>query len=202
MSAVDKTALRAKMRVLRDELSARDPDADMAIADKFPLKLVARYGPCVSAYWPIGSEIDPRALITRLKNEGGADLCLPRVEEDGSMSFRAWAPGNELIPGRFGLQEPPASAPRVMPTLVLTPLLAYDRHGNRLGYGKGHYDRALHALREAGRVFVCGLAFHGQEIDEVPAEPHDIPLDWIVTERGSIPIFMMRTFADRATEPD
>lgn len=195
-----KSELRAQMKELRAELNARDPDAGETLAQKFPMKLLERYGPLVSAYWPIGSEIDPFPLIRRLKNEGNADICLPRVEDDGSMTFRAWAPGNALEDRPFGLKEPPADTPIVTPTLVLTPLLGFDRQGNRLGYGKGHYDRALERLRADGRVFVCGLAFFGQELDEVPAESHDIPLDWLMTERGSIPLFMMRAMA--ANAPD
>ena len=201
MSA-DKDQLRAAMKELRAELSARDPDAGETLASKFPMKLLERYGPVVSAYWPIGSEIDPFPLIRRLKNEGDADICLPRVEDDGTMTFRAWAPGNPLEARPFGLQEPPADTERVNPTLVLTPLLGFDRSGNRLGYGKGHYDRALEKLRAEGRVFVCGLAFFGQEVERIPAEPHDIPLDWVMTERGSIPLFMMRAMAENAPETD
>ena len=201
MSA-DKSQLREAMKELRAELSARDPDAGETLADKFPMKLLERYGPMVSAYWPIGSEIDPLPLIRRLKNEGDADICLPRIEDDGTMTFRAWAPGNALEDRPFGLQEPPADTERVNPTLVLTPLLGFDRSGNRLGYGKGHYDRALEKLRAEGRVFVCGLASFGQEVERIPAEPHDIPLDWVMTERGSIPLFMMRAMAENAPETD
>ncbi len=197
-----KRDLRAQMKALRAELNARDPDAGESLADKFPMKLLERYGPTVSAYWPIGSEIDPFPLVRRLKNERDADICLPRVEDDGSMTFRSWAPGNALEDRPFGLQEPPADAPIVTPTLVLTPLLGFDRKGNRLGYGKGHYDRALSKLRAKGRVFVCGLAFFGQELDQVPAEPHDIPLDWLMTERGSLPLFMMRAMAENTPEAD
>jgi len=196
----DKAELRAQLKELRAELDARDPDAGETLADKFPMKLLERYGPMVSAYWPIGSEMDPFPLIRRLKNEGNADICLPRVEEDGSMTFRAWAPGNALEDRPFGLSEPPADTEIVTPTLVLAPLLGFDRSGNRLGYGKGHYDRALQKLRAEGRVFVCGLAFFGQEVDEIPAEAHDIPLDWVMTERGSIPIFMMRAMSETAPE--
>ena len=197
---LSKTELRAQMKQLRDELDARDPDAGETLADKFPMKLLERYGPVVSAYWPIGSEIDSRPLIRRLKNEGGADICLPRVEDDGSMTFRAWAPGNALEDRPFGLKEPLAGAEIRTPTLVITPLLGFDRKGNRLGYGKGHYDRALERLRADGRVFVCGLAFFGQELAEIPAESHDIPLDWLMTERGSIPLFMMRAMAGNAPD--
>jgi len=118
------------------------------------------------------------------------------------MTYRAWAPGNPLEDRPFGLQEPLETAPVVEPTLVLTPLLGFDRQGNRLGYGQGHYDRALARLRQNGRVFVCGLAFFGQEVSSVPAEAHDIPLDWVMTERGSIPIFMMRTLSASQDDPE
>lgn len=194
-----KDDLRADLKALRDELSARDPDASESLADKFPLKLFERYGPTVAVYLPIGSEIDPRPLIGKLI-DAGAKLALPCVQDDGSMVYRAYQRGDMLEQRPFGLLEPNAGVPEVNPTLVLTPLLAFDRSGNRLGYGKGHYDRALTKLREKGRVFVCGLAFFGQEVETVPAESHDVPLDWVMTERGSIPLFMMRALAK--TDPD
>ncbi|MEM1147845.1 MAG: 5-formyltetrahydrofolate cyclo-ligase [Pseudomonadota bacterium] len=190
-----KAALRAALKTRRDELAARDPDAGETLAEKFPMKLLDRYGPIVAAYLPIGSEIDPRPLMTKLA-AADAKLALPSVQDDGSMVYRAYRRGDMLEQRQFGLLEPNPEVPEVSPTLVLTPLLGFDRSGNRIGYGKGHYDRALAKLRERGRVFVCGLAFWGQEVDAVPVEPHDIPLDWVMTERGSIPIFMMRAMAD------
>ncbi|MEP1144758.1 MAG: 5-formyltetrahydrofolate cyclo-ligase [Henriciella sp.] len=195
----DKQALREDMKVVRDELAARDPDAGETLADKFPLKLLERYGPTVAVYLPIGSEIDPRPLMGKLI-QAGANLALPCVQDDGSMIYRAYTRGDMLEKRPYGLLEPNPEVPEIEPTLVLTPLLAFDRTGNRLGYGKGHYDRALTRLREKGRVFVCGLAFFGQEVEAVPAEPHDVALDWVMTERGSIPIFMMRAMAETAPE--
>lgn len=187
----DKTALRAQMRTLREEIAARDPDAGEAIAAKFPMKLLERYGPDVAGYMPIGAEVDPRPLMERLE-KAGAELCLPRVEADDTLSFRRWSFGEPLEAGRFGLSEPGESAPLATPTLILQPLLAFDAMGNRLGYGKGHYDRAVAKLRSNGRAFTCGVAFFGQQIDAVPAEPHDEPLEWAITEAGSVPLFMMR----------
>lgn len=194
MSAGDeKAALRRELKTLREEAHARDPDAGETLASKFPLKLLERYGPVVAGYLPIGSEIDPLPLMERLESEG-AKLALPRLEADGSMTFRAWSQGADLEDGPMGLRQPLEGADTVHPTLVLMPLLAFDAMGVRLGYGKGHYDRTLSSLRENGRVFACGLGFHAQMLDDLPAEPHDQPLDWAVTERGSVPIFMMRTF--------
>lgn len=197
----EKDALRAEMKVVREELAARDPDAAETLADKFPLKLLERYGPTVAVYLPIGSEIDPRPLMGKLV-DAGAKLALPCVQDDGQMVYRAYTRGDMLEKRPFGLLEPLAEVPEVEPTLVISPLLAFDRNGHRLGYGKGHYDRALARLRQNGRVFVCGLAFFGQEVEHVPAEPHDIPLDWVMTERGSIPLFMMRAMAENAADPD
>ena len=193
MSAAEKQALRTQMKTLREEVSARDPDAGETLATKFPIKLLERYGPVVAAYLPIGSEIDPRPLMQRL-TQAGAQLALPCVEADGTMVYRAYTSGDMLEQRAFGLLEPLAGVPIVEPTLILTPLLAFDALGTRLGYGQGHYDRAIHRLRQRGRAFICGVAFQAQQLEAVPSEAHDIPLDWAVTERGSIPIFMMRTF--------
>ena len=193
MSGSVKDALRADMKILRDEAHARDPDAGETLADKFPMKLLERYGPIVSGYLPIGSEIDPEPLMMKL-SKAGARLSLPRVEDNGDMSFRLWEFGDPLEDRPFGLREPLDSAPRVQPTLILIPLLAFDKLGTRLGYGKGHYDRALEGIRADGRAFACGLGFHVQMLDELMSEPHDQPLDWAMTERGSVPIFMMRAF--------
>ena len=189
-----KSQLRAELKTLREEASARDPDAGETLAAKFPLKLLERYGPIVAGYSPIGSEIDPGPLMDKLA-KAGAKLALPRLEDEGRMSFRLWTPGDPLEEGSFGLSEPSADAVAVRPGLVLVPLLGFDNHGNRLGYGKGHYDKALAELRSDGAVFACGLAFHVQMIEDLPVEEHDQPFDWAVTERGSVPIFMMRAFA-------
>ena len=195
----EKDLLRAALKDRREELAARDPDAGETLADKFPMKLFERYGPTVALYLPIGSEIDPKPLMGKLV-AAGAKLYLPCVQDDGSMVYRAYTRGDMLEQRPFGLLEPNPEVPEVNPTLVITPLLGFDRNGNRLGYGKGHYDRALTRLRDQGRVFVCGLAYFGQEVEEVPAEPHDVPLDWVMTERGSIPLFMMRAMAENAPD--
>ena len=78
--------------------------------------------------------------------------------------------------------EPGPDAPEVFPKALLVPLVAFDRRGGRIGYGKGHFDRAIAALEEQHPVLTIGLAYAVQEIDEVPVEPHDRPLDIIITE--------------------
>ena len=187
----DKNALRQSAKELRQHLHETEKDAAETIASIFPEKLFTRFGPVVAGYIAIGSELDPSPLLARL-SDLGAKICLPRVEDDGSMTFRHVEGTDSLTAGPFGLTQPSADAPLAAPTLVLTPMLAFDAQGNRLGYGKGHYDRALEKLRQNGRVFVCGLAYAGQIVPVIPAESTDIPLDWMVTETGSLPLFFGR----------
>ena len=186
-----KTLLRQQMKARRQDLFQTETSASDTIAERFPMKLFERFGPIVSGYLPIGTEVDVRPLMKRLA-QNGAQLALPRVEADNRMTFRHWEDDAELEAGQFSLSQPSIESAEVKPTLVLMPLLAFDALGNRLGYGQGHYDRALSQLRETGRVFTCGIAFSGQQIETIPAEPHDVPLDWVVTESGSLPLFLQR----------
>ena len=94
----------------------------------------------------------------------------------------------------FGTKEPPVSSPERVPTVVLAPLLAFDKEGYRIGYGGGYYDRTLAVLRAGGSVTVIGVAYAAQEVETVPRDGYDQPLDWIVTEAGA------RKF-NRRTEP-
>ncbi len=184
------------MRGQREEAAARDPDAAERLAARFPIKLFQRYGPVVAGYIAIGDELDPAPLLERLKAEG-ATIVLPRVERnaDGpAMTFRDADP-KYLEAGPFGLTQPSSEAPEIRPSLVLAPLLAFDVRGVRLGYGKGHYDTAITALRASGRVFYLGLAYAQQQADVVPAERHDIPLDWVETPLNSLPLFLGRAMA-------
>lgn len=138
----------------------------------------------VSGYWPIRDEPDIRRLLRGLHEEGVV-CALPIVKERHKpLQFRRWRPGDVLEQRPFGLSEPSADAPIVIPRLVLTPLLAIDPRGNRLGYGGGYYDRTLGELRQAGPVTAVGICFDAQRIADVPHDERDQPLDWIVTEKG------------------
>ena len=84
--------------------------------------------------------------------------------------------------------EPLATAPPCQPGLVIVPLLAFDRQGGRMGYGQGHYDRTLAALRAQGEVVALGLAFDAQSVANLPIEDHDETLDGILTQMRYIPV--------------
>jgi 5-formyltetrahydrofolate cyclo-ligase len=183
-----KAILRGHMHEIRAEAAARDPDAAAKLAARFPSKLFDRYGPIVAGTLAIGDELDPAPLLARLAGLG-ARIVLPRVEGNGEMTFRDSSEAT-LEKGPFGLTQPSEAAEIVRPNLVLAPLLAFDLRGRRLGYGKGHYDRAIAQLRATGRVFYLGLSYAQQQVDAVPVERHDLLLDWVETPLGSIPLFL------------
>ncbi len=153
------------------------------------LRALLSPGAVIAGYMPIGSELDCQPLMYKMA-AAGASLCLPVVTApDAPLLFRRWAPDDPLVTGSFGVSEPTAAAPTVSPQVLLVPMLAFDRAGNRLGYGGGYYDRTLKALRAANAdragIVAIGVAFAGQLRDKVPVSEDDQPLDWILTEVGA-----------------
>ena len=182
----DKKAARALATARRDAAFAADPRAGDRLAERVigsAAELGLAPGVAVSAYWPMRQEMDVRPLLAALAERGCA-LALPVVVGKGKpLIFRRWQTGTVLRPGSFGLSEPDAAEPEVTPRIVFAPLLAFDRLGNRIGWGAGFYDRTLARLRAKGPVSAVGVAYAAQELAEVPASAHDQPLDWIATER-------------------
>jgi 5-formyltetrahydrofolate cyclo-ligase len=186
-SAESKSALRSGALRRRDALDAatRAAASDAIAVHAQPLVLGPR-SKAISFYWPIRSEVDPRPLIEAARKAGAA-VALPVLADETVFHFRKWTAGTPLLPAGFGTSGPGPDAPEVTPDVIVLPLAGFDRTGHRLGYGKGHYDRAVSALHAAGRhPLLIGLAFSVQEVPRVPAEAHDIRLHAIVTERETL----------------
>lgn len=181
-----KAHLRAAALARRDALDASTrAEADAAFLHHAGA-LFDTPGRIVSGYWPIRSEADPRPLLERAR-AAGAIVALPVLIDRETLRFRRFDAGIAMEPAGFGTVGPPAHAPEVVPDIIILPLSAFDRAGHRIGYGKGHYDRAVAGIVAAGRrPLLVGLAFAVQEVDKVPFEPHDIPLDYILTEAERI----------------
>lgn len=182
-----KAELRAAALARRDALGPHFRQEAAEAAARWAEPLIARIFPrIVSGYWPIRSEADPRPILTAARL-AGASLALPVLLDRSTLRFRLFEGDEALVPAGFGTYGPPDAAPEVVPDLVILPLAAFDRALHRIGYGQGHYDRAVAAMIEAGkRPCLVGLAFAAQEVERIPFEPHDIPLDFLVTERELI----------------
>ena len=184
MSATpSKAELRATALARREALSDKQREAAAKALAKRGLPLQITAGMVVSGYSPIRNEIDPVPLMQKLALQG-ARLALPAVVSRGkSLMFRAWSPGDRLMLGALGIPEPSPAAAELVPDVMLVPLAAFDRSGHRIGYGAGHYDYTFAHLRKAKAIIGIGLAFAAQEIDGVPALSHDVPLDYVLTEK-------------------
>ena len=142
--------------------------------------------PVVSLYWPINDEADAMPLADVL-SRAGIQTALPITIARGQpLHFRAWRPGDPHVSGPWGFGHPTADAPLVEPDVLFVPLAAFDRRGARLGYGAGYYDATLESLRRRKPVRAIGVAFACQETLFLPTEPHDQPLDMVLTERDLI----------------
>lgn len=177
----DKQQLRAAMRATRKRLAGLDAGAAERAADQAG---ALPPGAVVAVYRAIGSELDVEPLALALV-EAGRELCLPVViEPDAPMVFRRWSPGEPLELDEAGVPAPFPLAGVVEPDLILTPLLAFDARGGRLGQGGGYYDRTFAARPDVIRI---GFAYAGQQVDDLPLEPHDIRLHGVLTETGYRP---------------
>jgi 5-formyltetrahydrofolate cyclo-ligase len=189
-------AAKADLRVVVGERRRQAvlslPRAGEDLRDRF-LAAIPIAGPeIISAFWPLADELDTRPLISALAARGHT-IGLPVVIKRGQpLIFRQWTPDTALVQGSFRVMTPPPESPEVVPSLLIVPLLAFDRAGYRLGYGGGFYDRTLHKLRgadgHAGEVLAVGVALSAQEVASVPRDETDQPLDWIVTEREAFAI--------------
>lgn len=190
MAAIPAEEIKAQMRrealARRDRIPAaeRQAAAEALAARPFPVPVTP--GLVVSGYSPLKSEMNPLPLMRRLAAEG-ARLALPVVVGRGKpLVMRAFALGQKLASGVWGIREPTEDAPEVWPDVLLVPLLAFDRSGHRIGYGAGYYDLTINRLRQTKRIIAVGVAYAAQEMPAVPHTDRDARLDLVLTERETI----------------
>ncbi|WP_332817971.1 5-formyltetrahydrofolate cyclo-ligase [Sphingopyxis sp.] len=180
-----KQKLREKLRFRRKHFAANlDGMAQLAAFRALPAPLsdlIADH-PVVGAYVAWGDEPDIMPMLAGL-GEAGA-LALPHhAGRIDTMDFRRWRPGEPLVKGPWGTQQPADTAASATPSLIFCALVGFDRQGGRIGQGGGHYDRYFAAHPDAMRI---GVGWSVQEIDAVPAESTDIALDAVLTEQEFI----------------
>ena len=172
----DKRALRARLRAERDAFVTQRPPP-VLVPDAFRSRLAP--GKVVAAYVAIGGEADPAPLVDAAR-AAGCTIALPHVTSRAlPLAFLEWRSDTPLVPGPFGLSQPPADARACDPDVILTPLVGFDAGLNRLGQGAGHYDRAFGRWPDALRI---GIAWSMQACPPLPVDPWDMPLDGVATE--------------------
>jgi 5-formyltetrahydrofolate cyclo-ligase len=176
---VMRTGLRAARHALVIRLKEQGLHAGVLAALTDRVLAHVPPGASVALYQAFGDEIDPFRLGRQLADLGH-ELALPHVAADRTtMRFLAWHPDQALFTGAYGLRQPHENNAEIAPTIILTPLVGFDRHGGRIGQGAGYYDRAFARLPGAIRI---GLAWSAQEVERLPLDPWDVPLHAVATE--------------------
>ncbi len=186
-SAHQKAELRTHYRAIREKLThAQVQHASAAVCknlEKLNLPAIVKH---VGAYHSFRNEIDIDAVLGVLRAQG-CHIYLPRIAGPGALDFVAVNDSTQMVAGTFGITEPEGPPrPSEQIELFLVPAVAFDQNGQRLGFGKGFYDRVLHS-KGSRRPIAIGIAYEWQlTATPLPVEEHDIAMDIIVTDAGSI----------------
>jgi 5-formyltetrahydrofolate cyclo-ligase len=181
-----KNVLRVMATEARRKAHAADVEgsAGRAVSAHFIARIKVAPHAVVGGYWPIGTELDVRPLLTALHKAG--HVCgLPAAQRRKPLVFHHWRPADRLVPGLFDILVPDHHTPMIDPDVLIVPLLAFDASGMRIGYGGGYYDRTIPAIRSRKPLLAVGVAYAAQEVSRVPTDPYDQRLDWIVTETAA-----------------
>lgn len=184
-----RKAERTRLRAERMALSmAERQAAGAALAGHLRQVLRDRFGGArgmvLSAYWPIKGEPDLRPLMAEL-HAAGVTIALPLVETKAApLVFRHWTPETKMVRGDWNIPVPPPDAPEITPDITLAPLVGWTTEGYRLGYGGGYFDRTLAALNPRPFAIGIGIGFDAARLATIYPQPHDIPLDLILTEKA------------------
>ncbi|RUX91902.1 5-formyltetrahydrofolate cyclo-ligase [Mesorhizobium sp. M7D.F.Ca.US.004.01.2.1] len=174
---------KAERKRLIDERLAVDTEERKVkserIASRLDLTIGKVSGRIVSGYWPFRGEPDLRNWAIKVIERGGR-IALPVVIKKGwPLEFRVWGPGDPLERGVWNILVP-SHGPSVQPDVVIAPVVGFDEANYRLGYGGGFFDRTLAAMSK--RPFVVGVGYAGSRVRTIYPQPHDIPMDVIVTD--------------------
>jgi len=184
--SMDKHALRSAAIAYRKSLSAlQRQSCSEAIMDTLLVHLRQSHGSCTNllTYRALPSEVDTEPLL----HLPDYHMFAPVTHDHSHMTWRLITPQTRWSKGVFGILEPKSGSawPANTPTILLCPLTAFDRSGNRLGMGKGCFDYWLSSHQQHIDCII-GLAFSGQEVAHIPAEGHDVPMNYVITEKEVI----------------
>ena len=140
----------------------------------------------IGGYYPSNYEVNILKFLEEAA-EKKFRITLPVIKSSNEMSFKSWAFKEPLYVNKFGILEPKNSKKKNIPDLIMVPLVAYDNRLNRIGYGKGYYDRCLKKISKIKKNTISlGIAYSFQKCKKIPVNNHDFKLDYIFTEKGII----------------
>ena len=140
----------------------------------------------IGGYYPSNYEVNILKFLEEASQKK-FKITLPIIKSSNKMSFKSWVFKEPLYVNKFGILEPKNSKKKIIPDLIMVPLVAFDNSLNRIGYGKGYYDRSLKKINKIKKNAISlGIAYSFQKCQKIPTNKHDFKLDYIFTEKGII----------------
>jgi 5-formyltetrahydrofolate cyclo-ligase len=177
---VIKSKIRKKILEIRNKKNSKNIKLTLLKIFKEIQKNISKKK-IIGGYYPVNFEIDVLKFLEKLEVKG-LELCLPVVKKNNEMDFYSWSTKNFLKLNKFGIPEP-EKIKKVLPDVILVPLVAFDNRLYRIGYGGGYYDRYIEKISKKKNLLKIGIAHSCQKINRVPINKHDKKLDIIITEK-------------------
>ena len=182
----DKNSLRKKFLIARKKKYLKTHKFNFNLIFKLISKHFYRKKITIAGYYPSYYEVDILNFLGEVSKKK-FKIALPVIKSSNAMSFRSWVFKEPLYVNKFGILEPKKSNKKIIPDLIMVPLVAFDNKLNRIGYGKGYYDRCLQKInRIKKKTIYLGIAYSFQKCSNIPTNKYDFKLDYIFTERGII----------------
>ena len=182
----DKIYLRKKFLLARKKKYLKAKKFNFNLIFKLIKKHFYKKRIIIAGYYPSNYEVNVLNFLKEASKKK-FKIVLPVVKSSTKMSFKSWVFKDPLYVSKFGILEPKNSNTEIVPDLVMVPLVAFDKRLNRIGYGKGYYDRSLKQISKNKKKAVSlGMAYSFQQCTRIPVNKHDFKLDYIFTERGII----------------
>ncbi|MBD1173805.1 5-formyltetrahydrofolate cyclo-ligase [Pelagibacterales bacterium SAG-MED01] len=179
---MNKSQIRKKILKLRKQNNFKKLKIDF----KHILKILKKNkitGKFVGGYYPYNYEVDAINILNIFEKQK-YHISLPKIKKKSQMDFFSWSIKDPLTINKYGIPEP-VSNKIIYPSILLVPLVAFDKNLNRIGYGGGFYDRYIKKRKKNNKIITIGLAYSFQKVREIPINKYDIKLDFIVTDKES-----------------
>ena len=180
---MNKSEIRKKILKIRKNNFSKDKEVDFKNILRI-LKKREISSKTIGGYYPYNHEVNPIKILEKFEKLN-FQISLPKIQKQSQMNFFCWSNKDPLSINKYGIPEP-TSNKIVYPSVLLMPLVAFDKSFNRIGYGGGFYDRYIDKTKKNKKIITIGLAYSFQEVKRVPTNKYDIKLDFIVTEKKII----------------
>ena len=175
-----KSKIRKKILKIRKQNSSKN----FHINFNYILRILKKnkiIGKIVGGYYPHSYEIDKIKILEKLEKKKYL-ISLPKIKKNYQMDFFRWSSKDPLGVNKYGIPEP-ISREIIYPNILLVPLVAFDKHRNRVGYGGGYYDRYIQKIKKNKKITTIGLAYSFQKVKKIQINKNDIKLDFIITDK-------------------